>query len=222
MADEKERAETIRATAKQLSRENISFRRELRYLRDAETRARSLSYDVDGLRYSLKMSKAGKEKLKARVATLRAAGATSSKLAFDEAAQLRTVLRRSRRQKTAIRRLRKENARLRKAVEGSRCRIETLETQLAKLRASGSVMSKRLYGKQERAAEEAGHGAQSRPATRRARPRPHPEAPGLRSAPKRSSRRRKSAPARGADSHMRQTAPRNPPSSRSRSRPTSA
>ena len=136
----------------------ISFRRELRYLRDAETRARSLSYDVDGLRYSLKMSKAGKEKLKARVATLRAAGATSSKLAFDEAAQLRTVLRRSRRQKTAIRRLRKENARLRKAVEGSRCRIETLETQLAKLRASGSVMSKRLYGSKSEQQKKPGTG----------------------------------------------------------------
>ena len=158
VADEKERAETIRATAKQLSRENISFRRELRYLRDAETRARSLSYDVDGLRYSLKMSKAGKEKLKARVATLRAAGATSSKLAFDEAAQLRTVLRRSRRQKTAIRRLRKENARLRKAVKGSRCRIETLETQLAKLRASGSVMSKRLYGSKSEQQKKPGTG----------------------------------------------------------------
>ena len=117
MDDEKERAENIRATAKQLSRENMSFRREMRFLRDAETRARSLSYDVDGLRYSLKVSKAGKEKLRARIATLRAVGATTSKLAFDEAAHLRNVLRRSRRQKSTITRLRKENARLRRTVK---------------------------------------------------------------------------------------------------------
>ena len=60
------------------------------------------------------MSKAGKEKLKARLAKLRAAGATLSKLPFDEAAQLRAALRRSRRQKTTIEALRKDNARLRK------------------------------------------------------------------------------------------------------------
>ncbi len=71
---ETERAESIRATARKLFRGNLSFRRELRFLRDAGTRARSLSCEVDGLRYALKVSRVGKEKLKARIATLRGAG----------------------------------------------------------------------------------------------------------------------------------------------------
>ena len=43
--------------------------------------------------------------------------------------------------------LSRENARLRKAVKGSRRRIEMLEAQLDKLRATGSVLSKKLYGR---------------------------------------------------------------------------
>ena len=57
------------------------------------------------------------------------------------------ALRRSRRQKSAIKSLAGENARLRKAVRRTRRRIEALETQLAKLRASRATMSKRLYGR---------------------------------------------------------------------------
>ena len=144
---EKERAESIRRSAKMLSRENLNLHRELRYLEKVETRARSLSDEVYRLRHALKLSQGREEKLKARLAELRAAGATLSKLPFDEAAQLRTVLKRSRRQKTMINRLSRENARLRRAMKGSRGRIETLEAQLAKLRSSSSVMSKRLYGR---------------------------------------------------------------------------
>ena len=48
-----------------------------------------------------------------------------------------------------------------------------------------------------------------------------PSGPGSRSAPKSTTRRRMRASADGAGSPMRRTAPRNPPSSRSRSRPTS-
>ena len=51
----------------------------------SEVRARSLSDEVFWLRHALEVSKAGKEKLKARLAKLRAAGATLSKLPFDEA-----------------------------------------------------------------------------------------------------------------------------------------
>ena len=144
---ERERAESIRETARKLSSENLRFRREVRYLGEVEARARSLSDQVFWLRHALDGSRAGQKKLTARIARLRAAGATQSKLPFDEAAHLRTVLKRLRRQKTTIERLRRENARLRKAVKGSRGRIETLQAQLAKLRSTGAVLSKRLYGR---------------------------------------------------------------------------
>ena len=155
---EKERAESIRRSAKMLSRENLSLHGELRYLEKVETRAQSLSDEVYRLRHALKLSQGREERLKARLAELRAAGATLSKLPFDEAAQLRTVLKRSRRQKTMINRLFRENTRLRRAVKGSRGRIETLEAQLAKLRSSGSVMSKRLYGRKSEQQKKPGSG----------------------------------------------------------------
>ena len=82
---EKERTERIRETAKKLSSESLRLHREVRILGDAEARARSLSDEVFWLRHAL-----DKEKLKARLAKLRAAGATP-KLPSDEAAQLRAV-----------------------------------------------------------------------------------------------------------------------------------
>ena len=60
---------------------------------------------------------------------------------------MRTALRRSRRQKTTIKTLSRENARLRKRAKASRNRIETLEAQLARLRATGAVLSKALFGR---------------------------------------------------------------------------
>ena len=111
---EKERTERIRETAKKLSSESLRLHREVRILGDSEARARSLSDEVFWLRHALEVSKAGKEKLKARLAKLRAAGATLSKLPSDEAVQLRAALRRSRRQKTTIEALRKDNGRLRR------------------------------------------------------------------------------------------------------------
>ena len=48
---------------------------------------------------------------------------------------------------TTIEALRKEVARLRKAATTSRNRVETLEAQLARLRATGAVLSKTLYGR---------------------------------------------------------------------------
>ena len=144
---EEERAERIRETGKKLSSENLRLHREVRILGDAEARARSLSDQVFWLRHALEGSRAGQKKLTARIAKLRAAGATQSELPFDEAAHLRTVLRRSRRQKATIKSLSRENARLRRAVKGSRGRVETLQAQLAKLRSTGAVLSKTLYGR---------------------------------------------------------------------------
>jgi len=144
---EKERAESIRESARKLSSENLRFRREVRHLRDAEARALSLSDQVFWLRHALEGSRAGQKKLTARIARLRAAGAALSKESFDEAAHLRNVLRRSRRQKTTIGRLRKENARLHREAKGSRGRIGTLQAQLARLRSTGAVLSKTLYGR---------------------------------------------------------------------------
>ena len=103
---EKQSTETIRETARKLSSESLRLHREVRILGDSEARARSLSDEVFWLRYVLVVSKAGKEKLKARLVKLRAAGATLSKLPCDEATQLRAALRRSRRKENARR---KEN-----------------------------------------------------------------------------------------------------------------
>ena len=143
---EKQSTESIRETARKLSSESLRLHREVRILGDSEARARSLSDEVFWLRHALEVSKAGKEKLKARLVKLRAVGATLSKLPSDEAAQLRAALRRSRRQKTTINVLSKENARLRRAVKGSRTRREASDAQLAKLRATGKSLSKSLRG----------------------------------------------------------------------------
>ena len=144
---EKQRTESTRERAKKLSRESLRLHREVRWLDDAEARARSLSDQVFWLRLALDGAEARKEALKARLAKLRAAGATLSKLPSDEAAQLRNVLRRSRRQKAMIKSLSRENARLRRAAKTSRTRIETLEAQLARLRATGAVLSRALFGR---------------------------------------------------------------------------
>ena len=143
---EKERAESIRETARSLSRESLGLYRELRILRDCEARARSLSDEAYRLRFALGVSEAGKKKLTARIAKLRAAGATLSKLPFDEVAHLRNVLRRSRRQKTTINRQRKENARLHKTVRAARTGRQASQARLAKLRTVRKTLSASLTG----------------------------------------------------------------------------
>ena len=144
---EKQRTESTRERAKKLSRESLRLHREVRWLDDAEARARSLSDQVFWLRLALDGAEARKDKLKARLVKLRATGAMLSKLPSDEAAQLRNVLRRSRRQKATIKSLSRENARLHRAVKASRSRIETLEAQLARLRSTGAVLSRALFGR---------------------------------------------------------------------------
>ena len=158
LEEEEQRSESLRETGKKLSRESLGLYRELRILRDCEARVRSLSDEAYRLRHALEVSEAGKDKLKARLAKLRTTGATLSKLPFDKADHLRNVLRRSRRQKTTIGRLHKENARLRKGAKTSRNRIETLEADLARLRATGAVLSRALYGRKSEQQEKARSG----------------------------------------------------------------
>ena len=143
---EQQRTESIRGTAGKLSSESLRLHREVRILGDAEARARSLSDEVFWLRHALEVSKAGKEKLKARLAKLRAAGATLSKLPSDEAAQLRAALRRSRRQKTTIEALRKDNGRLRRTMRKLETRKAALAVQPAKLRAIRKALESELAG----------------------------------------------------------------------------
>ena len=164
LAREVQTSESLREIGKSLSSESLGLHRQLTMLGDAGARARSLSDEVFGLRLALDMAKGANQKLTARVARFRAAGATLSKLPFDEATYLRNVLRRSRRQKATIKLLSRENARLRKAatsartgrekaearlseaVKVSRRRIEALEVKYARLRASATVLRKALFG----------------------------------------------------------------------------
>ena len=129
-----ERSESHKETIRTLNAEVVRLSAELRRQRDDNKTVRLVSERATG-------------KLKSRFAALQAVGATLSKLPFDQAVQLRTVLRRSRHQKNAIGRLRKQNARLRKTDKGLRNRIEALEADIARLRASGTMLSKRLYGR---------------------------------------------------------------------------
>ncbi len=101
-ARETQASETHKNTIGRQLDENIQLRAKLRIFRDQADRVRSLSDDVFWLRIALEGSEARKVALKARLAKLRATGATLSKLPFDEAAQLCNALRRSRRQKTAV------------------------------------------------------------------------------------------------------------------------
>ena len=148
------------------------LRAALRRSRHQKKTITSQSREIRRLRRAVRAS----ERLKVQVSKHRAAAETLSKSLSDQAAQLRNALRRSRRQKTAIKSLSRENARLRKAAKTSRGRIETLEAQLARLRATGAVLSKALFGREERAAGEAALGTPARPAARRRRPWPHPAA----------------------------------------------
>ena len=112
-------------------------------------------------------------------------------------------------------------ARLRKGAKTSRNRIETLEVQLERLRATGAVLSRALYGRKSEQQDKPGS-EHKRGQQRGAPGHGRTSGPGSMSAPKSTTRRRMRASAAGAGSPMRRTAPRNPPSSRSRSRPTSA
>ena len=138
-------AETHKETIRSQNREIVRLVAELRRLRDQADMVRSLSGEVYRLGVALEASKAVKARLTARL--LRATEAVRSRSPSGEAVQLRTALGRSRRQKATIKSLGQENARLRKGAKASRNRIQTLEAQLARLRATGAVLSKALFGR---------------------------------------------------------------------------
>ena len=175
LAREAQASETHKETIRWQGREVIRLHAELRRLRDQAEAVRSLSGEVYRLHVALEVAGTAKERLKTRL--LRASEAARSRSPSREDAELRKALRRSRRRKTAIKSLSRENARLRKAVRKSETRQTALEVQLAKLRASGAVLSKALFGRrseqQERPRSErrrgrqpgaAGHGRTPRPA----------------------------------------------------------
>ena len=146
----------LRKTVQRQARHRETIRRQhgeivrhvaqLRRLRDQSEQVRSLSAELRWVHLSLEASKHERRKLTARLAKFRALGATLSRLPFDEAAHLRNVLRRSRRQKTTITRLGKENARLRKAVKAAKAGTEAAHARLARLRAARKTLSKKLSG----------------------------------------------------------------------------
>ena len=92
-----ERTESHKETIRTLNAEVVRLSAELRRQRDDNKTIRLASEKAKG-------------KLKPRLSALHAVGATLSRLPFDQAVQLRTVLRRSRHQKNTIDRQRRENA----------------------------------------------------------------------------------------------------------------
>ena len=131
------RSRRQKTTIEALRKDNARLRRTMRKL---ETRKAALEVQPAKLRA---IGKA----LESELAGLRAVRKTLSKSLSVADADLRRALRRSRRQKATIKSLSRENARLRKGAKTSRNRIETLEVQLERLRATGAVLSRALYGR---------------------------------------------------------------------------
>ena len=134
-----------KAALRRLLHETVRLWDGTRKLRDQHDRVVSLSDDVGQLRYALQRSEAAAGRLKVRLLRRAESARAMSPAAADVA--LRKALGRSRRRKAALVRLRQENARLRRTVQASRRRIETQETELAKLRATRAVLSKALRGR---------------------------------------------------------------------------
>ena len=131
------RSRRQKTTIEALRKGNGRLRRTVRKL---ETRKAALAVQPAKLR-------AIRKALESELAGLRAVRKTLSKSLSVADADLRRALRRSRRQKATIKSLSRENARLRKGAKTSRNRIETLEVQLERLRATGAVLSRALYGR---------------------------------------------------------------------------
>ncbi len=139
------KAETDNRALRRQLHETLRLHGELSRLRDQRDRVRSLSDEAGALRHALKSSEAAKGRLKARLLRVTEAGRARSPSAAD--AELRKALRRSRRRKATIGSLIRERARLGKTVTASQRRIEKLEAQLAKLRATRTVLSRALFGR---------------------------------------------------------------------------
>ena len=147
----KARPVKLRALGATLSKlpadEAAQLRAALRRSRRHKTTINVLRTDNARLRKAAQASKTRTEASQAQLGGVRAIRKSLSKSLSGADAELRKALRRSRRQKATIKSLSHENARLRKGAKMSRNRIETLEAQLAKLRATGAVLSRTLYGR---------------------------------------------------------------------------
>ena len=119
----------------------------MRRSRRQKTTINALRKENARLRKGAQASKTRRETSEVRLAGLRAIRKSLSKSLSGADAELRRALRSSRRQQATIKSLARENARLRKGAKTSRNRLETLEAQLAKLRATGTVLSKKLFGR---------------------------------------------------------------------------
>ena len=158
----KARLAKLRTTGATLSKlpfdEADHLRNVLRRSRRQKTTIGRLHKENARLRKAVKAAKTGRAASEARLARLRTARKTLSASLSGMDAELRRVLRRSRRRKATIRSLSRENARLRKGAKTSRNRIETLEADLARLRATGAVLSRALYGRKSEQQEKARSG----------------------------------------------------------------
>ena len=147
----KERIVKLRASGATLSKlpsdEAARLRNALRRSRRQKTTIRSLMRDNARLRRAVRVSTTRRETLQGQVGRLRANGQRLSKRLSGESDELRKALRRTRRHKSAIRSLSRDNARLRKAVRKALKRGTALETELAGVRASRAVLSRRMYGR---------------------------------------------------------------------------
>ena len=151
-----EGAENHKATIRRQSDDLIQLNLKLSDWRSEERVIRSLYDRLDRLERTLAKTELDKILLDLELSRRRA-----NKEALPD---LRKALRRSRHQKTTIKSLRKENARLHKAVKASQTKTERLEAQLVRLRATGAVLSKALFGsrseQQEKPRSERGRGQQ--------------------------------------------------------------
>ena len=138
--------------------EAVYLRNVLRRSRRQKTTIGRLHKENARLRRTVKVAKTGRVASEARLAKLRMARKTLSASLSGMDAELRRVLRRSRRQKATIKSLSRDNARLRKGAKRSSNRIETLEADLARLRATGAVLSRALYGRKSEQQEKARSG----------------------------------------------------------------
>ena len=174
------KARLLRATeavrSKSPPRDPAELRAALRRSRRQKTTIRSLSRENARLRKAVRKSEARKATQEAQLVRLRLIRKTLSKSLSATDAALRVALRRSRRQKTTIKSLGKDNARLHRAVRKLETRKAALESQLARLRATGTTLSKALFGRRSEQQEKprserkrgqqrgaAGHGRTQRP-----------------------------------------------------------
>ena len=154
---ERARADAAQARAEELRRAEV----------DSRARAGSLKWQLDTCRNKLKAASEETKEVRR---------AAKDALFFQaEVARLEKLLSQAgveSSKRSTIMSLRMEVARLGKAVKASQARAESLEGQLAKLRATGSVLSKALYGRKSEQQEKPRSGRKrGQPDFRNSRPK---------------------------------------------------